>query len=42
MHLAVLCGNTRIVNKLILRGADQNIKDNLNKEPLDLAVERDF
>ena len=42
LHLAVISGNTRIVRKLLVRGANRNIRDKQNKLPIDLAIENEF
>jgi len=40
LHWAVIGKNKAIIKKLLKNGADKNAKDNFNKTPLDLAVER--
>lgn len=35
-------GNSRIVRKLLMKGADRNLKDINKKTALDLALENDF
>jgi ankyrin repeat protein len=42
LHLAVISGNTRIVRKLLVRGANRKIRDKQNKLPIDLAIENEF
>ena len=37
-----MSGNSRIVRKLLIRGADRNIKDIHGKKPYDIAVENEF
>ncbi|CAD8079250.1 unnamed protein product [Paramecium primaurelia] len=42
LHLAVQSGNTKLVKKLLIYGADKTIKGNSNKTPADIAQENDF
>jgi palmitoyltransferase len=35
-------GNSRIVRKLLMKGANRAMKDSNGKTPLDLALESDF
>ena len=42
LHLAVISGNSRVVRKLLLRGADKTILDNNRKKPIDIALENEF
>ncbi|CAK79451.1 unnamed protein product (macronuclear) [Paramecium tetraurelia] len=42
LHLATMQANSRIVRKLLMKGADRSIKDSNGKTPLDLAIENDF
>jgi palmitoyltransferase len=40
--LAVLSGNTRLVKKLLVNGADRNIRGKNNQTAADLAKENEF
>ncbi|CAD8088721.1 unnamed protein product [Paramecium sonneborni] len=42
LHLAVQSGNTKLVKKLLIYGADKTIRGNAKKTPADLAQENDF
>lgn len=42
LHLATMQANSRIVRKLLMKGADRSIKDSCGKTPLDLAIESEF
>jgi palmitoyltransferase len=42
LHLASQQGHIRIVRKLLIKGADRNLKDKENKLPLDYAIERRY
>ncbi|CAD8075430.1 unnamed protein product [Paramecium sonneborni] len=42
LHLATMQANSRIVRKLLMKGADRSLKDSSGKTPLDLAIESDF
>lgn len=42
LMLAVTYGNTRIVRRLLIKGADRYIKNNEGKLPIDIAVESEF
>jgi palmitoyltransferase len=42
LHLAVLSGNTRIVRKLLIKGARKDVRDRKEKLPIDLAIENDY
>ncbi|CAD8186278.1 unnamed protein product [Paramecium octaurelia] len=42
LHLAVQSGNTKLVKKLLIYGADRKIKGQGNKTPADIAQENDF
>ncbi|CAD8166931.1 unnamed protein product [Paramecium pentaurelia] len=42
LHLATMQANSRIVRKLLMKGANRSIKDSSGKTPLDLAIESDF
>jgi palmitoyltransferase len=42
LNLAVIHGNTRIVRRLLIAGADRYIRDNNNKTPLDIALESKY
>ena len=42
LHLAALVGSVRIVRRLLIRGADRNIKDKFNKKPMEIAKEKNF
>lgn len=37
LHLAVLSANTRVVRLLLLKGAERNIKNNIEKNAIDIA-----
>lgn len=39
LHLAAMTGNIRIVKKLMLRGANKDLKDSKDQTPADLAEE---
>ncbi len=39
LHLASLYGHEEVAGLLVEAGADPNIKNNIGKSPLDLAVE---
>ena len=39
LHLAVISGNTRVVKRMLLIGANPDIRDNNEKKPEDLAKE---
>jgi ankyrin repeat protein len=38
LMMAVSYGNTRIVRKLLIKGADRYIKNNANSLPIDVAI----
>jgi len=40
LHLAILSDKTRIIKKLLRKGANKEIKDNKGKTPSDLAIEK--
>ncbi|EGR27816.1 hypothetical protein IMG5_188420 [Ichthyophthirius multifiliis] len=42
LHLAVISGNARIVKKLLLKGANRNLKNTLNKTPAQIAKEKEY
>ena len=42
LHLAVISGNSRVVRKLLIKGADKNILDKSKKLPSDLAKENEY
>lgn len=35
-------GNSRVVKKLLIRGADRNIVDSTGKKPIDMAKDNEF
>jgi ankyrin repeat protein len=37
LHLGVISGNSRLVRKLLIKGADKNIFDKQGKKPIDIA-----
>lgn len=37
LHLAVISGNSRVVRKLLIKGANKNLLDKNNKTPADIA-----
>lgn len=42
LHLAVLAGNSKIVKKLLVKGADRMIKDQTLSTPADLARKNEY
>lgn len=42
LHLAVISGNTRVVRKLLIKGADKTILDKQSKTATDIARENGF
>ena len=42
LHLAVISGNSKVVRKLLIKGADKNKKDKSGKLPADLAKENEY
>lgn len=42
LHLATMQGNSRIVRRLLMKGANRYLKDTSGKTALDLANESDF
>lgn len=42
LHLAVLSGNSKIVRKLLMRGANVNALDIELKKPINIAIENGF
>ena len=42
LHYAVNSNNPNLVKKLIIRGADKNIKNQKNETPLDLAIQKNY
>jgi hypothetical protein len=42
LHLASLSGNIKIAKKLLLRGADRELKDGRGQTPSELALENQF
>ena len=42
LHLAVLSGNSKIVRRLLIKGAKKDAKDKEGKLPVDLAKINDF
>lgn len=42
LHLAVSAGSIRLVRKLLLRGANKNVKDFSGRTPLDIANDNKF
>jgi ankyrin repeat protein len=42
LHLAVLAGNSKIVKKLLIKGADTKIKDQTLSTPADLARKNEY
>ena len=42
LHLAVISGNSKIVKKLLIKGAKKDIGDFEGKKPYDLAQENEF
>ena len=42
LALAVTYGNTRIVRRLLIKGASRSLRNNENKTPLQIARESEF
>jgi len=42
LHLAVIASNAKIVRRLLMKGADQNMIDNNFKKPIDIAKDNDL
>jgi len=42
LHLGVISGNSRLVRKLLIKGAKKDLKDKNGRTPSDLAREQDF
>jgi palmitoyltransferase ZDHHC13/17 len=42
LHLACMSGNSRVVKRLLLKGADKNIKCLKQRTALDVARESEF
>ena len=42
LHLATITGNSKIVRRLLIKGADCNISDKIGKKPADLAKDNHF
>lgn len=42
LHLATITGNSKIVRRLLIKGGDPKIRDNVGKKPADLAKENHF
>jgi len=42
LHLAVISGNPRIVRKLLIKGANKNIRNREGKLPIDLSIENEY
>jgi len=42
LHLAISSGNGKVVRRLLVKGADKNIKNNEGKLPIDIARENDY
>lgn len=42
LHLAAMSGNSRIVKRLLLKGADKSIMDLKNKTAMDIAKDNEF
>jgi len=42
LHIAALSGSIRLTRKLLLRGANRNVKDFSGKTPLDIAKDNSF
>lgn len=42
LHLAVISGSSRIVRRLLIKGANKHLLDKNFKKPIDLAKENDY
>lgn len=42
LHLGVISGNSRIVKRLLLKGANKKARDNSGKTPADIARENEY
>jgi ankyrin repeat protein len=42
LHLGSMSGNSRVVKRLLIKGADRNIKDNKGFLPSDIAKENEY
>eukprot|EP01016_Furgasonia_blochmanni_P046407 TRINITY_DN6681_c0_g1_i3.p1 TRINITY_DN6681_c0_g1~~TRINITY_DN6681_c0_g1_i3.p1 ORF type:complete len:526 (+),score=75.36 TRINITY_DN6681_c0_g1_i3:104-1579(+) len=42
LHLAVISGNTRVVRRLLIKGANKHLRDKSGKLPVDIAQENNF
>ena len=42
IHLAVHSGNTKLVKKLIMNGADKHLKDKEGKDAIQIALDSDY
>jgi palmitoyltransferase len=42
LHLGCMSGNSRVVKRLLLKGADKEIRDNKMMYPRDIARENEF
>lgn len=42
LHLGCMSGNSRVVRRLLIKGADRALKDNKDKTASDIAKENDF
>lgn len=42
LHLGAMSGNSRIVKRLLLKGADKSLTDLKNKTAMDIAKDNEF
>ena len=42
LHLACMSGNSRVVKRLLIKGANKDLKDKKGLTPSDLAKENEF
>jgi len=42
LHLATIYGNTRIVRRLLIKGADRTLRNGKGEKPIEIAMENEF
>lgn len=42
LHLGVISGNSKLVRKLLIKGADKKLKDKGGKTPITLAIDQEY